>query len=92
MATVLHGSAQTANELAPRKIITDNQRAAFIEKNGKKTFYWYLLTVLLQALLFLPLPLILIYLYHAPAIVLLATAGLFLLTLVRTFLVQICAR
>ncbi len=91
MAIYLYTHIHQIDEPAPRKMIANNQ-VAFISKNGKKTLYWFLLTALLEALLFLPLPLILILFYNAPAIVLAITCGLFLLTLMRTFLVQVCAR
>ncbi len=92
MAIYLYAPAHQTSEPAPRKIITNHSQAAFVKKNGKRRLYWFLLTALLQAVLFLPLPLVLIYFYNAPVIVLIVTSGLFLLTLVRTFLVQVCAR
>ena len=92
MAIYLYTPVQQISEPATCKIITNNRQAAFINKDGKKRRYWFLLTMLLQAVLFLPLPLVLIYFYNAPVIVLIVTCCLFLLTLVRTFLVQVCAR
>jgi hypothetical protein len=92
MAIYLYTPAKQISEPDTRKIVTNKSQAAFVKKNGKKRLYWFLLTTLLQAVLFLPLPLVLIYFYNASAIVLIVTCGLFLLTLVRTFLVQVCAR
>jgi len=50
--------------------IIDNQA-------GNKTA-WYLVTLVLQGVLFLPIPAVLMYYYHAPIIVLPITFGLYL--------------
>jgi len=92
MATRTYSPAQSFIEQAPHLTSKNRRQATLTDKNGEKRLYWYLLTVLLQTLLFIPLPLVLIYFYHASATILIVTSGLFLLTLVRTFLVELCAR
>lgn len=51
---------------------------AIVDNQAENKTAWFLFTLVFQGVLFLPVPAILLYYYHAPIIVLPITFGLFL--------------
>jgi len=49
-----------------------------IDNQAENKTAWFLVTLVLQGVLFLPIPAVLLYYYHAPIIVLPVTFGLYL--------------
>jgi hypothetical protein len=54
-----------------------NRWVAFTNSQAKTKTQWYLISMMVQGVLFLPIPAVLIYYYHAPIIVLAVTMTLF---------------
>ncbi len=55
-----------------------NNLLAIVDNQGENKTAWFLFTLVFQGVLFLPIPAVLLYYYHAPIIVLPITFGLFL--------------
>ncbi len=57
---------------------TWNNLLAILDNQAGNKTAWYLVTLVLQGVLFLPIPAVLMYYYHAPIFVLPITFGLYL--------------
>jgi hypothetical protein len=57
---------------------TWNNLLATVDNQAENKTAWFLVTLVLQGVLFLPIPAVLLYYYHAPIIVLPVTFGLYL--------------
>jgi|SRR5580698_5269275 hypothetical protein len=55
---------------------------AFEDSQAKNLTFWYLLSMIVQGVFFLPIPALLIYNFHAPVIILFVTLGLFFANLI----------
>jgi hypothetical protein len=55
----------------------ENKWAVFFDSQKKNTTAWFLISMMVQGILFLPIPAVLIYSFNAPAIILIFTLGLF---------------
>jgi hypothetical protein len=62
---------------APKKASLLDKWAAIEDTQAKNITFWFLLSMMVQGLFFLPVPALLIYNFHAPVVILFVTLGLF---------------
>jgi hypothetical protein len=55
---------------------------AFVESQKKQRTKWFLLSFVIQSVFFIPIPVYLIFYFHAPIICVIITVGLFFINLV----------
>ncbi|TWJ01666.1 hypothetical protein JN11_01817 [Mucilaginibacter frigoritolerans] len=55
----------------------ENKLTTFINSQEKNTTAWFLISMMVQGVFFLPMPAVLIYSFNAPAYILIFTLGLF---------------
>jgi hypothetical protein len=79
MATIkLNSTAQWSNESAVQKQETAwTKFLAFADGQTKHRTIWFLVSLMAQGVLILPVPAVLMYYYNAPIVVLVITLGLF---------------
>lgn len=78
MATSINTSAQWVHEeRQTNKITFLNKWLNYADTQAKNQTLWFLLSLVLQGILFLPVPAVLIYYYQAPVLVLGVTLLLF---------------
>jgi hypothetical protein len=79
MQTTLSIPANLADNTTARKnkVSILNKWTAFEDNQAKNLTLWYLLSMIVQGVFFLPIPALLIYTFHAPVIILFVTLGLF---------------
>lgn len=65
------------NEITLRVTQPENKLAVFLNNQKKNTTAWFLISMMVQGIFFLPLPAVLIYKFNAPDFILIFTLGLF---------------
>ena len=61
----------------PTNVIPAGKFSTFINSRAKYEITWYLLSMIIQGIFFLPLPIMLILSFNAPVYILIFTLGLF---------------
>jgi hypothetical protein len=79
MATLINNTTTwAAGSAAPtHQINLYTKWFAFTESQAKSKTAWYILSMIAQGVLFLPIPAVLLYYFNAPIFVLVITLGLF---------------
>jgi hypothetical protein len=79
MDTILNAHTGWKNETANRSIAVrpENKLTSFINSQEKNETAWFLISMVIQGIFFLPLPAVLIFHFGAPAYILIFTLGLF---------------
>jgi hypothetical protein len=79
MQTTLSIPANLADNASAQqhKVSILHKWTAFEDSQAKNLTLWYLLSMMVQGIFFLPIPALLIYTFRAPVIILFVTLGLF---------------
>jgi hypothetical protein len=79
MATILNNPASWANEATVKNnaVQTESKLTTFINSQKKYVTAWFLISLMVQGVFFLPIPAVLIFSFNAPAYILVFTLGLF---------------
>lgn len=79
MDTILNASTSWNNQTESRSkaIGSESKLTAFINSQKKNETAWFLISMMIQGIFFLPIPAILVFGFNAPAYILIFTLGLF---------------
>jgi hypothetical protein len=78
MATIkIQSQANWANELSHPKANLWFKWLVFADSQADSKTLWFMVSLIVQGVLFLPLPAVLIYYFNAPTLILAVTLGLF---------------
>ncbi|MCC8424911.1 hypothetical protein [Mucilaginibacter sp. UR6-11] len=78
MTTIkIQSQANWANDLAPQKADLWHKWLAITDSQAERNTLWFMISMIVQGVLFLPLPAVLIYYYNAPTLILVVTLSLF---------------
>jgi hypothetical protein len=72
-----HSETRAVTQTKVESISTINRFLAFCDSQAKNRTGWFLLSLMVQGVLFLPLPAVLAYYFGAPAFMAVITLGLF---------------
>jgi len=82
--TPVNWSARPATQT--NKTTIGNKFMAFADSQAEHKTLWFLISMIVQGVFFLPVPAILMYFYHAPIIVLIVTLALFFANVIGGFI------
>jgi len=93
MATLTNRATGWAptSEAPAHQINLHSKWLAFTESQAESKIAWYVVSMIAQGVLFLPVPAVLLYYFTAPFYVLVITLGLFFQTLLPAWAVQVSA-
>ena len=79
MATTLNSPVSWANEKTVQKdtLKAESKWTNFINSQAKYVTAWFLISMMIQGIFFLPIPALLVFDFNAPAYILIFTLGLF---------------
>jgi hypothetical protein len=79
MDTTLNAPTSWNNqtESQSKVVNAESKLAAFIDSQQKNETAWFLVSMMIQGVFFLPIPAVLIFSFNAPAYILIFTLGLF---------------
>jgi hypothetical protein len=79
MDTILNTRTDWNNqtESQSKAIRSENKLIAFINSQQKNETAWFLVSMIVQGIFFLPIPAVLVFSFNAPAYILIFTLGLF---------------
>jgi len=84
MSTILNAPITWTNKtLSETKVEKPvNRLSIFLDQQAKYVTMWFLVSMIVQGIFFLPLPALLIFTFNAPAYILIFTLGLFFANLI----------
>jgi len=79
MATILNSPVSWANETTVQNntVKTESKWTTFVNSQKNYVTAWFLISLIVQGVFFLPIPAVLIFSFNAPAYILVFTLGLF---------------
>lgn len=79
MDTILNARTSWSNQAESQSKVarSENKLAAFINSQKNNETAWFLISMMIQGVFFLPIPAVLIFSFNAPAYILIFTLGLF---------------